>query len=1098
MNNGYQNMGRGSVMQRPLFRQEGGPAEPSMEEMAAMGQQYLMQPPPPAAPAGNPQESMAMLQQGEAAGREQGQMMGEMYGQATMEGLDAAEDPKSLIDAIRGTSLPIEERYTELAGLVGEEDAQKTPESVLALVQPTIMMTEEGAMDSGIGELMKGLVGEADMSEDSAMSQGVGELMAMGAGSTPPVNFRNGGPVEVRGYQDGTEVRPGGGSRIINQAEKNVSQYEDYFAGGFDQQARAAALQEQREMSQAQMLFDIAGTALNFAGQTQGGSIAERLANAASQTQLTDKIGTRAAGMLSAKQAQAAEDRQLRMAARDASLGQSQTDEQNRQELLLAGARSSKTAPDMKTIYTVDGDGNPKIFQQFNMKVDADVTAYRALIDEDNQAKLDFKIYDDETIKPFIQANQARLTGDIEGQKTLSTEYIVKQPFSVTRNGVKVDFKAGELGFFTQNELNKHASSLGSIASGTERVTLYPVSGKGNPVSFPKTSSQIAALTGLDGGYTDNPAAYVSRLDEDKAKRQSELEFKPVDFYITNSEGKTTIQTINTSGEQGLKDSKALLALGYVTDPTRSKAEIAEEFAKRQEERGFNAVPFYRVNKDGSTDSAVLNVATAEGRNEATDLFKDGYTTDNAEASAALAETYGIRQEGRNEEKTIRAEIRSQRYLKYAEVRANDRTLSKEKRDFAALLLKEGRAEITLIAAETRANDRTLTSEERALARKKAEETRGELIAVRAKQRDVRVDIAAEKRALAAAEAKEGRDAVAPFTKTINDKLYRIDLSQPEDKRITLLLDGSTLPDVFGSGTTGKIISIASNEELLSKYANNTLDKEEDGISVTEMEAALSGYTLPTDVSYNTSTKERTSTPGRPLNQSQILALQARKAAGYSVPTGIIFPADDIEAQVTNILSEQDSNVGTAPLAEFLTDDAWGSAGFFKNLANIGIEAASFGIAPAYFTDAKNANDAIKNLNQEFETLFMASSEIRDSVFQGKKIEDLTPDPSKPFQGPDASQSKALNIYLRLTRQIERIQQSIIDPSVFQKETGSGSVGEKRQMLPVLMDLAAGYALLAKVDVGIRGIDPQSIEQTQRENSLLDELDAASGLVKKK
>ena len=48
------------------------------------------------------------------------------------------------------------------------------------------------------------------------------------------------------------------------------------------------------------------------------------------QTQLTDKIGTRAAGMLSAKQAQAAEDRQLRMAARDASLGQSQADEQNR------------------------------------------------------------------------------------------------------------------------------------------------------------------------------------------------------------------------------------------------------------------------------------------------------------------------------------------------------------------------------------------------------------------------------------------------------------------------------------------------------------------------------------------------------------------------------------------------------------------------------------------------------------------------------------------------------------------------------------------------------------------------------------------------
>ena len=1063
----------------------GGPAQPMPQDMM----------PPQGMP---PQGIDPAMEQALMGAESSGQGMGMQMADNMMSTIDGAEDYQTLIDGIRGNSLPLEARYQELAGLVGEQDAMATPESVLALTQPTIMMTEQGAMDSGIGELMQGISG--DVSMEGPMEEGVGSLMAAGAGNTPPVNFRQGGPVEVRGYagEGGSEVRPGGGSRILAQAERDASGYEDYFRGGFDQQARAAALEEQNKMARAQMLFDIAGTALDFAGNTQGGSIAERLANSASRTQLTDKIGQRSAGMLQAKQAQAAEDRQMRMAARDASLRGAQTDEQNRQELLLAGARSTKTAPDMETIYTVDADGNPKIYDQFNMKDDNDIARYKALIDPENQKSLDFKIYDSESIKPFIKAVETRLTGEVQGQQMMSTELIVTKPFSLTRDGKKVNFKTGELGFFTQNELDNKAGSLGSIASGTERVTIYPVDGKGKPLDFPKTSTQIAALTGPEGDYTFEPAAYISRIDEDKANREAAGKFVPKTFYLTRSNGTTTSETINTSGAEGLKTATALLALGYVTDPTRSDAEIAEEFAKRQEERGFNAVPFYRVNKDGSTDRAVLNVATAEGRNEATDLFKEGYTTDNAEASAALAETYGIRKEGRDEKKTIRAEIRSQRYMRYAEIRANDRTLSKEKRDVATLILKEGRAEIALIAAETRANDRTLSTEERALERKKAEEYRGELIAVRAGLRDTKLDIDAEKRALAAAEAKEGRDAVAPFTKTINDKLYRIDLSKPEDKQISLIIDGSTLPDVFGSGTTGKIISIASNEELLSKYANNTLDKEEDGISVTEMEAALSGYTLPTDVSYNTSTKERTSTPGRPLNQSQILALQARKAAGYSVPTGIIFPADDIEAQVTNILSEQDSNVGTAPLAAFLTDDAWGSLGFLKNLANIGIEAASFGIAPAYFTDAKNANDAIKNLNQEFETLFMASSEIRDSVFQGKKIEDLTPDPSKPFQGPDASQSKALNIYLRLTRQIERIQQSIIDPSVFQKETGSGSVGEKRQMLPVLMDLAAGYGLLAKVDVGIRGIDPQSIEQTQRENSLLDELDAASGIVKKK
>jgi len=117
--------------------------------------------------------------------------------------------------------------------------------------------------------------------------------------------------------------------------------FQKYFEGAFDQQARAAALQEQREMSQAQMLFDIAGTALNFAGNTQGRSIAERLANASAQTQLTDKIGTRAAGMLSAKQAQAAEDRQMRMAGLQASLGQAQTNKAAADALELATAKKA-------------------------------------------------------------------------------------------------------------------------------------------------------------------------------------------------------------------------------------------------------------------------------------------------------------------------------------------------------------------------------------------------------------------------------------------------------------------------------------------------------------------------------------------------------------------------------------------------------------------------------------------------------------------------------------------------------------------------------------------------------------------------------------
>ena len=124
-----------------------------------------------------------MMQQTEA----QFENMGERLAQDTLANINQAEDIEGAINGLRGNEKPIEARYDELAGFVGQNDAKQTPESVLAMVQPTIMMTEQGAMDSGIGELIQGLAGsemETPMGEPTAMGQGVGELMAMGAGNT--------------------------------------------------------------------------------------------------------------------------------------------------------------------------------------------------------------------------------------------------------------------------------------------------------------------------------------------------------------------------------------------------------------------------------------------------------------------------------------------------------------------------------------------------------------------------------------------------------------------------------------------------------------------------------------------------------------------------------------------------------------------------------------------------------------------------------------------------------------------------------------------------------------------------------------------------
>lgn len=76
------------------------------------------------------------------------QTLSQMEGQVPQ--IDDAENYEQMMNTIRGDEQPIEARYEELAGVVGEEDATQTPESVLALVQPVMVMA---SVDQGIGGL---------------------------------------------------------------------------------------------------------------------------------------------------------------------------------------------------------------------------------------------------------------------------------------------------------------------------------------------------------------------------------------------------------------------------------------------------------------------------------------------------------------------------------------------------------------------------------------------------------------------------------------------------------------------------------------------------------------------------------------------------------------------------------------------------------------------------------------------------------------------------------------------------------------------------------------------------------------------------------
>jgi len=318
-----------SVYNRPLFRQMGGPAQPMPQDMALPAQQL-----PPEA---------AMLQQVEQVSAAQGQELGKAYAEQMMQGIDAAQSTEELINAFRGNEMPLEARRDELADYVGQGDADQTPESVLAMVQPVIMMTEEGAMNSGIGNLMQQLTGDIDMMTEAGqptdMGQGVGSLMMAGAPEAPaPQNFRQGGEVKYLSNgtpKEGNSAAPSGslkplltdpsqqyflsGLRMLSQGvstlpeAKSVRQYYDEISPLYKEVLGDA--EETKQYNQAQTFFDIAKAGLAFASGRD-----PETGQLVTNQPLGAQLATAAKDLPSSIQARAAQQREFDLAVNQAAL----------------------------------------------------------------------------------------------------------------------------------------------------------------------------------------------------------------------------------------------------------------------------------------------------------------------------------------------------------------------------------------------------------------------------------------------------------------------------------------------------------------------------------------------------------------------------------------------------------------------------------------------------------------------------------------------------------------------------------------------------------------------------------------------------------
>lgn len=122
------------------------------------------------------------------------EVMGDMSGmmQSMADGIDNASDYAGIMNAIRGDERSIDQRRSELAQLIGKSDAEKTPESALTLIQPSLTLleaTDQGSPDASEPIMDEGILsalGQAGEQGEALARMEMGEQPVMRANGSPP------------------------------------------------------------------------------------------------------------------------------------------------------------------------------------------------------------------------------------------------------------------------------------------------------------------------------------------------------------------------------------------------------------------------------------------------------------------------------------------------------------------------------------------------------------------------------------------------------------------------------------------------------------------------------------------------------------------------------------------------------------------------------------------------------------------------------------------------------------------------------------------------------------------------------------------------
>ena len=778
------NMG-GAVMDRPLFRQMGGDVAPP--------------PPMPSAPPMEDPNAQGIMS-AEMGMRNKAEMMAQDYMANTEQRLDMAESPEEVINAIRGNDRPVEDRYRELASYVGEQDAMQTPESVLAMVQPTLMLTEEGALDSGIGDLVKNLAGDIEMEtsegDATAMGGGVGSLMMAGAGNTPPENFNQGGAVRLA---NGGEVRP--------YYEANLPLYQEVLGSGDDA----------KRMSQAQALFAISDAAGRFAsGVGAQGQDVRGLSPAAQLAAATTGLGTQL-GTIGAQADQA--DRQARLAALNAGASQLERDK--------AAAQAAANRPIGKMFEALDSEGNIIATQPLSTQSD-----YEAFQKANPDARIREKVPPKgASMKSMINLNDPT------------------QIIAVNVNNAE-DYKAAVgAGFVDLMD----ASAIDKFRNpDVQQINLYSADGVITfDLSQPEERERYNKLRNEDG-YSGDPTAYKQQLsDKSQMKvfnqkqeilvaQEIEKELRARGFRIEDEDRAELIKIAAEERAQGYKFTDAERDERFqIAKEERSKVdEIERELRQldttiaaeaRAEGREVSAEERLLKRTLDSEDREILREIAAEERKLQTTL-----------SAEERAQRYQELKEDRQEERDIEQELRQQGFIVAAEDRDFVREIAQEERDLERVLNKEQREQKYLIFKEDREVARTIEAE-----------LRQQGYTVKAEDRAFLRQLAKEERALGEKLSAEERK------KKYDEYLYNRDsadadtiMYELDDGTIQTVRKGSKEEDAILKAGNAKLVSKTKSERslledtaLMSRYASG--DETLDPDTVAEIQRAINDYIKP-------------------------------------------------------------------------------------------------------------------------------------------------------------------------------------------------------------------------------------------------------------